>query len=463
MLTEKDIIFFTNLLGEDFCTKPHYLYAYSYDSTRLNFLPEAVIFPRDEIEISKIMSYCNQHNIAIIPRGAGSGMSGGSLAFKGGIILALEKYFNKILEIDSKNMLACVQPGVRNQELQNALNKVNLFYPPDPASMEFSTIGGNVAENAGGMKAAKYGTTKDYVLALRAVLPNGEIIRVGKKTIKDVAGYNLAGILIASEGTLGVITEITLKVLPKPKYSCALIASFANFKDAMNAVYESMSSGVIPVAMEFLDYLTLQAVKIKIKNDNELISFFNANALLICELDSMDKNSLNMQIKTLESIFKNNASLQTKISDTRQEFDLIWNIRRNASQAITCYGIKKLNEDITVPRSNLQTLLDGIYKIGQKYNFEIPCFGHAGDGNVHVNVMLKNNDQQTLERGYSAVKEIFELTIKLEGTLSGEHGIGISKAEFMPLAFSKAELDLMRSIKKAFDPNNILNPNKMGL
>lgn len=463
MLAKEHIDFFTNLLGKNFSTQPHYLQAYSYDSTRLSFLPDAVIFPKDEAEISKIMSYCNQHKIPVIPRGAGSGMSGGALAFKGGIILALEKYFNKILEIDSKNMLVCVQPGLRNKELQNALEELNLFYPPDPASMEFSTIGGNVAENAGGMKAAKYGTTKDYVLALRAVLPNGKIIRVGKKTIKDVAGYNLAGILIASEGTLGIITEITLKVLSKPKFSCSLIASFADFKDAMNAVYESMSSGISPVAMEFLDQLTLQAVKNKIKDNDELALFFDANALLVCELDSMYEDSLMMQTKALEIIFKNNACLQTKISHTKQESDLIWSIRRNASQATTCYGVKKLNEDITVPRSNLKALLDGIYTIGQKYGFDIPCFGHAGDGNVHVNVMLKNDDQKTLDQGHSAIKEIFQLAINLEGTLSGEHGIGISKAEFMSLAFNQAELDLMRSIKKAFDPNNILNPHKMGL
>lgn len=459
MLASCHFKFFTHLFGDDFCAQLPYLHAYSYDSTQLKYLPDAVIFPRNELEISEALRYCNEHRIPVIARGAGSGMSGGALASKGGIILALEKYFNQILQIDPKNMLVRVQPGVRNQELQNALLKHHLFYPPDPASMDFSSIGGNVAENAGGMKAAKYGTTKDYILSLRAVLANGDIIRAGKKTIKDVAGYNLAGILAGSEGTLGILTEITLKVLAKPRYSRALIISFHHFQEAMSAVYESMYSGINPVSMEFLDTLTLQALSHKFTESLQIFS--DAKALLICELDSMYPEHLELQIQEIKTIFQKNHCARILISETQEEYDQIWNIRRGASQAITSYGVKKLNEDITVPRGNLNELLSGIYAIGEKYGFKIPCFGHAGDGNVHVNVML--NKHEDLEMGKIAVEEIFRLAIQLEGTLSGEHGIGITKASFMPMAFSQEELNLMRSLKKAFDPNEILNPHKMGL
>lgn len=463
MISKPHCRFFSNLLGENFSTSPGILRTYSYDSTQQIFEPDGVLFPRDETDIQKILSYCNEHNIIVIPRGAGSGMSGGSLAHKGGVILALEKHLNKILEIDYENMLVRVQPGVRNSELQNALKEHNLFYPPDPASMDFCTLGGNVAENAGGMKAAKYGTTKDYVLALRAVLPNGELIQAGKKTIKDVAGYNLAGILLGSEGTLAVISEITLKVIPKPKFSCILLASFQSFQQAMQAVFETMKSGITPVAMEFLDSLTLKALKTYRNIDRNLSWVFDSNSLLLCELDGLTSEVVQYQAQEVERIFKLHESTNLIHSQNDEEMQMFWSIRKNASQSITQYGKKKLNEDVTVPRSQLCTLLECITQIGNTYGFNIPCFGHAGDGNVHVNVMIKTLEKNELDKGYKAVEEIFKKTISLGGTLSGEHGIGISKSMFMHLAFSQAEIHLMHAIKKAFDPKNILNPYKMGL
>lgn len=448
------------IVGDDNCLsdKAHLL-AYSYDATRTRFLPDAVIFPRHEEDISAILRYCNEHNIIIVPRGAGSGFTGGALPSEGGIVLAVEKHMNKILEIDMQNMVAVVQPGVINMELQKAVEEVGLFYPPDPASQEYSSLGGNVSENAGGMRAAKYGITKDYVMALRAVLPNGDIIRAGKRTIKDVAGYNLAGILIASEGTLGVITEITLKLIAKPKMTKTAMGVFPSVASAMEAVYKTMASGVTPVAMEFLDNLTINAVEQVYKKGLPT----EAGAILITDVDGNLEIDLDGQLQTIESVFKANGCTQFTLAKTKEEAAELWFARRNASPSLKVYGSKKLNEDITVPRSKLPDLLAKIDEVSKKYNFPVPCFGHTGDGNVHTNVMCDKNNPEEVERAHHAIEEIFKITVELGGTLSGEHGIGIAKAPFMHLAFSDEEMNLFRAIKKAFDPNNILNPHKMGL
>jgi glycolate oxidase len=456
----KHIDYFKNLLGDDnvYNDKAH-LIAYCYDATRTRYQPDAVLFPRDENDVSNILKYCNENRIIITPRGAGSGFTGGALPANGGIILAFEKHMNKILEIDMENMVAVVQPGVINMALQKAVEAKGLFYPPDPASEEYSTIGGNVSENAGGMRAAKYGITKDYVMALRAVLPNGEIIRAGKRTIKDVAGYNIAGIIIASEGTLAVITEITLKLIAKPKMAQTAMGIFPTVDDAMNAVYKTMAAGVTPVAMEFLDNYSIRAVEQKFNKGLPV----DAGAILITDVDGNSQDELTKQLDVIEKAFSENGCSGFKSAEPPEESKNLWFARRNASQSITIYGSKKLNEDITVPRSKLPALLSEIDKIAKKYNVTVPCFGHTGDGNVHTNVMVDGSDPKQLEIGHHAIEEIFKATVALGGTLSGEHGIGLSKAPFMHLAFSEGEMELFRSIKKAFDPNNILNPSKMGL
>ncbi len=460
MLDKQDIAHFENIVGKEniYSDKAH-LIAYSYDATKARYEPELVLFPKNEQDVSDILKYCNEKRIVITPRGAGSGFTGGSLPAKGGIMLCFEKHMNKILEIDMQNMVARVQPGVINRDFQKEVEKLGLFYPPDPASQDYSTLGGNVSENAGGMRAAKYGITKDFVMALRAVLPNGEIIRAGKKTIKDVAGYNIAGILIASEGTLAVITEITLKLLPKPKLTKTAMGVFPTVEDAMNAVFKTMASGVTPVAMEFLDNLSIRAVEEKFNKGLPK----DAGAILICDVDGDLEIELDMQLETIERVFKENGCKEFKKAKDQNEANDLWFARRNASQSITIYGSKKLNEDITVPRSKLPEVLKGIEEISEKFNVKIPCFGHTGDGNVHVNVMVDGSKEEELKRGHDAIVEVFKLAVKLEGTLSGEHGIGLSKAPFMKIAFSDAEMELFRSIKKAFDPNNILNPGKMGL
>jgi len=436
-----------------------HLIAYSYDATRTRFEPDAVVFPRHEEDVSRILIYCNQHKIVLTPRGAGSGFTGGALPTNGGIILAMEKHMNKILEIDTQNMVAVVQPGVINMDLQKAVEKVGLFYPPDPASEEYSTLGGNVSENAGGMRAAKYGITKDFVMAMRAVRANGDIIRAGKRTIKDVAGYNVAGILIASEGTLAVTTEITLKLIPKPKFTKAYMGIFPTVEDAMSAVFRSLAAGANPVAMEFIDSLVVHSLKEKI--GVELPK--EAGALLIGDVDGNVIEEVEFQLSVLEKSFRENHAQEFIIADPGEERDKLWYARRSASPSVTYYGDKKLNEDISVPRSMLPEALKRIYAVGDKYGLSVPCFGHAGDGNIHVNVMLDGSDTQALADGHKAIEEIFELVVEMGGTLSGEHGIGTSKAPYMDIAFNDAELQLFRDLKQAFDPNNILNPGKMGL
>lgn len=452
--------FFIKLLGEDnaYFDEAHKI-AYCYDATRKRYAPDGVVFPRDESDVSEILKYCNEHKITIIPRGAGSGFTGGALASSGGIIMALEKHMNKILEIDLENMVAVVQPGVINKDLQKAVEKLGLFYPPDPASETYSTLGGNVSENSGGMRAAKYGITKDYVMALRAVLPNGDVIRAGKRTIKDVAGFNIAGILIASEGALAVITEITLKLISKPKFSKTAMGVFPSVESAMNAVFKTMAAGVTPVAMEFLDNLSIKAVEERFHRGLPT----SAGAILVSEMDGNDESVINADLERLKEHFIANGASEFRVAKDANESSDIWFARRNCSQAINCYGSLKINEDITVPRSKLPALLEKIAEISAKYNVTTPCFGHTGDGNVHTNVMVDKNDPEAVKRGHEAITEIFKATVELGGTLSGEHGIGISKAPFMSLAFSEAEMNLFRAIKKAFDPNNILNPNKMGL
>lgn len=460
-MQKKHIEFFTRLLGEEnvYFDELH-LQAYCYDATKKRHKPDGVLFPRHEQDVSDILRYCNEERLTIIPRGAGSGFTGGALAVSGGLVLAFEKHMNKILEIDMQNMVAVVQPGVFNKQFQQAVEAVGLFYPPDPASEAYSTLGGNVSENAGGMRAAKYGITKDYVMALRAVLTNGDIIRAGKRTIKDVAGYNVCGMLITSEGSLAVITEITLKLIAKPKFKKTAMGVFGSVDEAMNAVYKTMASGVTPVAMEFLDALCIQAVEKRFAKGLPL----DAGAILICDLDGANLSVIDEDLAAVKACFEANGALGFKVAQNDEEAANIWFARRNCSQAINCYGTLKLNEDITVPRSKLPELLRKIAQISKEFNLTTPCFGHTGDGNVHTNVMVADkNDPAQVARGHEAITEIFKVAVELGGTLSGEHGIGLSKAPFMELAFTPQEMNLFRRLKSVFDPNNILNPNKMGL
>ncbi len=462
MLDKKDIKKLQDIVTkENIKTDKAHLIAYCYDATRERFEPDAVIFPRDEKDVQDILRYCNEKRIIVVPRGAGSGFTGGALPSSGGVLISFEKHMNKLLEIDKNNMIAIVQPGLINMQLQQKVEEVGLFYPPDPASENYSTIGGNVAENAGGMRAAKYGITKDYVMAVEAVLPNGKLIRAGKKTIKDVAGYNIAGVLVGSEGTLAVITKIILKLIPKPKMKKTYMGVFPDVSKAMNAVFKSLSSGASPVAMEFLDSLVIQALREK--GYKSLLSS-KAGAVLIGDVDGKSEDEMDMELEILKNSFKENGSLDFVVAKDEEQSNNLWQARRDASPSVMVYGELKLNEDISVPRSCLPEALEAIYKIGEKYNFKVPCFGHSGDGNIHVNLMVPDkNDKIQVSNGHKAIEEIFQLVVDMQGTLSGEHGIGLSKAPYMGIAFSQEEMELFRAVKKAFDPNNILNPFKMGL
>lgn len=455
MILSSDLKFFKNLLGEEnVCDDPAVLSTYSYDSTRLEILPSCVLFPHNTQDIQEILRYASSRKLPIIPRGAGSGMSGGSLG--SGIILAMQKHFRKIIEIDTLNLCARVQPCVINADLNSALSPYHLFFPPDPASASFSTIGGNMAENAGGMCAVKYGVSKDYLLSAEVVLGNGEKITIGHKTYKDVAGYNLLGLLCGSEGTLGVLTELTLKLKPKPRFERSILICFDDVQKLAQCSYTILSEGITPCAMEFLDELSTQAL-----NTLKPIYPPESKATLIIKLDGNFAPSLEYELEAIKIIAQRFSPLLFKIAQTPQEEQEIWFGRKNASQANSIYGVKKLNEDITIPRSCVPEFLKQAQKIGQKYNLKIPCFGHIGDGNIHTNVFLPSLDM--LHIGKEAVNELFALALSLGGTLSGEHGIGISKSAYMPLAFSKAHLQLFKDIKKVFDPHNILNPHKMGL
>lgn len=377
MMDAKHIAFLKSTVGDDNCfdDKAH-LIAYCYDATRTRYEPEAVVFPRSEDEVSAILRYCNENRIAVVPRGSGSGFTGGALPVTGGIVLGFEKHMNKILEIDMQNLVAVVQPGVINKDLQDAVEKVGLFYPPDPASQEYSSIGGNVAENAGGMRAAKYGITKDFVMAMRAVLPNGDIIKAGKKTIKDVAGYNLCGILVGSEGTLAVTTEVTLKLIPKPKMTKTAMGVFPSVEAAMNAVFKTFAQGITPVAMEFLDNLTIRAVE-QLHNKGLPIE---AGAILITDVDGNIELDLNGQMDALEKVFVDNGCTEFKRAKDNDEVNALWFARRNASQALKVYGNKKLNEDITVPRSALPEI---------KHGWQ---FGRGFDAQLFVDIFLSKHD-----------------------------------------------------------------------
>lgn len=432
-----------------FIDSPH-LSVYSFDSTRLERQPQCVIFPRNEEEIVQIVQYANQYCLSLTPRGAGSGMSGGSVNY--GIILALQKHLNKILEIDCENLCVRVQPALINGALNQELKSYGLFFPPDPASSAFSTIGGNIAENAGGMSAVKYGVSRDNLMAMRVVLGSGELIEIGHKTYKDVSGYDLLGLMCGSEGTLGIMTELTLKLKPIPKYSTSLLICFDCIENLVHLACQILSCGILPYAMEFLDALTINAL-----NQKYHIYPKNAQAVLIVKLTSHTRSGLDEELQQLKALASN--CLKYQEAKTQEEEEEIWFGRKNASQANTIYGVKKLNEDITLPRSRVAEFLQITQEISKQSGFKIPCFGHIGDGNIHTNVML--GDLKDLQKGYEVVRQLFENAISLGGTLSGEHGIGLTKSSFMSLAFSQTHLKLFENIKDIFDPKGVLNPNKI--
>ena len=437
------------------------LSAYGHDETEnLNFPPEVLLKPANTNEVSSIMKLAHSNNIPVTPIGARTGLSGGALSVCGGIGLSMER-FNKIVTIDEDNLQLIVEPGVVTQILQEEVAKKGLYYAPDPASRGSCFIGGNIAENSGGPRAVKYGVTKDFVLNLEVVLASGEVINTGANTLKNSTGYNLTQLMVGSEGTLGIVTKATLKLLPLPKYNKLILVSFSSALDACSAVSAIFKAGVIPSAMEFMDRAAVDFT-IKYIDDAHLEMNNDVEALLLIEVDGNSPEVLMDELDTIiQVVEKHNCDGNILFAEDEAQKDQLWFIRRRIGEAVKVNSIYK-EEDTVVPRYKLPDLLAGVKEIGKKYGFSSVCYGHAGDGNLHVNIIKGElTDKQWNEELPKAIREIFQLTVDLGGTISGEHGIGYVQKSYMDIPFNKVELELMKSIKKTFDPKNILNPSKM--
>jgi len=430
------------------------LVAYSYDATRREVLPWAVARPASTEEVAAIVLLANREGFPVVPRGAGTGMSGGSVPIQGGVVLSLER-MDRIFEINEEDLIAVVEPGVITGELQRVVEARGLFYPPDPASHAVCTIGGNVAECAGGLRAVKYGVTKDYVLGLEVVLPTGEIIKTGARTAKSVAGYDLTKLIVGSEGTLGIATKIILKLLPLPESVLTLSAFFPDIDSAARAASAIIRERVLPRALELVDRASLRAAEQYLKEDLS----GGAAALLLIEVDGTVESAAREMERVKSVVARCNA---TRMEQARDDIDRerLWKLRRSISPALYTIKPRKLNEDIVVPRSRIPDILREIEAIAARHSLLIANFGHAGDGNIHTNIMIDDAD---LPKAEIAVKEIFAATLRMDGSISGEHGIGLSKAAYLPMELSPAALAAMKKIKQALDPKNILNPGKIFL
>jgi len=445
-----------SIVGKEHCSREkEELVCYAYDATGQSFLPDAVVFPGTSLEISEILKFACKKKFYVIPRGSGTGMTGGSLPVYGGVVIAMNR-FNRILEIDRDNLIAHVEPGVITGEFHNAVENEGLFYPPDPASSSVSSLGGNLAECAGGPRAVKYGVTRDYVLGLEAVLPTGEIIKTGVRTVKGVVGYDLTRLIIGSEGTLGVITRLTVRLLPKPESVKTMTAVFNKMETAAEAVSEIIRQNIIPRTVEYLDNASIKCAE---KSMNAGLPV-NAGAMLILEVDG-NKNEVEKEASELEELCLSLGAIEVRVAKTEEEAENLWKARKAVSPALFLYGPDKINEDIVVPRSRIPDMVRKIDHLRKETGLTMASFGHAGDGNIHFNIILDKKNKKDLEKAEEAIKVLFDYTLHLGGTISGEHGIGITKAPYIAKEIGMIELELMKKIKKVFDPEGILNPGKI--
>lgn len=433
---------------------------YGHDETEdLNFPPHLVVKPENTEQISGVLKLANQYKIPVTPIGHRTGLSGGALSVHGGIGLSTEK-LNKILFIDEDNLQVTVEPGVITQVLQEAVIEKNLFYPVDPSSRGSCSIGGNIAENSGGPRAVKYGVTKDYVLNLEVVLPNGEIIWTGANTLKNSTGYNLTQLMVGSEGTLGIVTKIVLKLIPYPPHNVLMLVPFKNAFKACEAVSAIFKAGITPSALEFMERDAIDWTLKYVDGVNFKIEDHHQAHLLI-EVDGFEIESLYPLAERIMHVVQEFDADEPLFADTSDQKEQLWRMRRRVGEAVKSNSIYK-EEDTVVPRYELPKLLEGVKQIGQKYGFKSVCYGHAGDGNLHVNIIKGDlSDEQWNRELPKGITEIFELTKKLGGTISGEHGIGYVQKNYLPIVFTTTQLALMKSIKQVFDPNNILNPGKI--
>lgn len=457
LLKELKLVFDRNFIF----TETEILNEYSHDETEnLSYPPEVLLKPGDSSEVSAIMKFAFENNIPVTPIGARTGLSGGALCLYGGIGLSMER-FNKIISIDEDNLQLVVEPGVITQELQQEVAKKGLYYAPDPASRGTCYIGGNIAENSGGPRAVKYGVTKDFVLNLEVVLPNGEIIQTGADTLKNSTGYNLTQLMVGSEGTLGVVTKATLKLIPLPSLNKLILVPFRSALDACAAVSSIFKAGIVPSAMEFMERFAVDWT-IKYIDDAHLEMKDNVEALLLIEVDGNNEELLFEDIQNIVQVVEtHNCDDDILFAEDEAQKEQLWFIRRRIGEAVKVNSIYK-EEDTVVPRFKLSDLLKGVKEIGSKYGFESVCYGHAGDGNLHVNIIKGDLTQHQWDNELKiAIREIFELTVSLGGTISGEHGIGLVQKPYMDIPFKSVELDVMRGIKNVFDPSGILNPGKI--
>jgi glycolate oxidase len=433
---------------------------YSHDETEdLSFIPSLVLKPNSTDEVSEIMKYCFEHTLKVTPQGARTGLSGGALPTEGSIALSMEK-FNKILKIDENNLQITTEPAVITQVLQSAVAEKGLFYPPDPASKGSCFIGGNLAENSGGPKAVKYGVTADYVLNLEVVLPNGDIIWSGANTLKNSTGYNLTQLIVGSEGTLGIITKAVLRLIPHPKHDMLMLVPFNSSEKACEAVAHIFKAGVTPSGLEFMERDAIDWTLDFIKDDSFAIDD-EVQAHLLIEVDGNNAEVLMQDCETIMRIVEQFEAGEILFADDNAQKDKLWTLRRKVGEAVKSQSIYK-EEDTVVPRFELPRLLKGVKSIGHKYGFKSVCYGHAGDGNLHINIIKGDMSDDKWDNELSqGIREIFELTVELGGTISGEHGIGLVQKNYMDIPFSEIQLNLMKSIMQTFDPKGILNPGKI--
>jgi glycolate oxidase len=429
---------------------------YSYDATpQFQAIPEAVMAPRNTKEVSEIVKVCAEYRIPIVPRGSGTNLCAGTCPIEGGIVL-LFKHMNRILEIDEDNLTATVQPGVITLDLIKSVEEKGLFYPPDPSSMKISTIGGNINENSGGLRGLKYGVTRDYVLGLEAVLANGDVIRTGGKLAKDVAGYDLTRLLVGSEGTLGIITEATLKLVPMPEAKKTMLALYQDLEAAARSVSKIIASKIIPATLEFLDQPTLRVVE-----DYAQIGLpTDVKAVLLIEQDGA-REVVEREMRQIERICKEEQAVSVQLARSEQEADALRTARRSALSALARLRPTTILEDATVPRSEIAKMVTAINEIAEKYRVMICTFGHAGDGNLHPTCPTDARDDEEMERVEAAFAEIFAKAIELGGTITGEHGVGAMKAPYLEWKLGKEGVEVMQAIKRALDPYNIMNPGKV--
>jgi glycolate oxidase len=444
------------IVGRDHChTLPEQRAVYAYDAAVSDYMPGVVVFPADTAQVEQLVLLANKTNTPVTPRGAGTGMTGGSVAVCGGAVVVFSR-MNRIISIDSQNLVACVQPGVITGKFQEAVEEKGLFYPPDPSSAAFSTIGGNVAQCAGGPRAVKYGVTRDYVLGLEAVTGKGEVISTGVKTAKGVVGYDLTRLIVGSAGTLALITRIFLRLLPLPESVRTLTAVFDRMEDAAGAVAQLFAAKIICRSIEYLDKAAIacaeKAMAAGLPTD--------AGALLLLEVDGDLASTESLAAKALEVCRQAGASQVAGLEDPERA-KLYWKARKALSPALYQYGPHKINEDIVVPRNRIPQMVERINQIRERTGLTMVSFGHAGDGNIHVNIMLDKSDLAAAKKAEQAVEEIFDYTLELGGTISGEHGVGLTKAPYFSKEIGPASHRIMKEIKKVFDPNSILNPGKM--